>query len=186
MIERIPAAGRIGFGALLVLAPGSLLRPLLGGAPSAGERAVARLLGARNLVEGAAVLRSPTRGWLAAAAAVDAAHAATMLLLAARSRRYRRAALASAAVASTAALTGAAGVRFGARLQCGHTEASQAAGGFADRGHGGPDPPPRTPSRSRIANLRPRLRGGPSAVAGSGPGPKADPRRGDGTFQGVR
>ena len=91
------AAVRTRWGALLTAAPGRVLAGLPGVRPTPGTVAIARLLGARHLTQGAAALAGSqlARGaWW-----VDAAHAASMLVLAAASPAHRRVAGADAMVA---------------------------------------------------------------------------------------
>ncbi len=89
---------RAVYGALLLLAPRRALRPVAvagSGTPAAG---VVRVLGARHLLQAAAV-RPSHRTAVVAGITVDVLHAASMLLLAAAGHE-RRAALASAAIAA--------------------------------------------------------------------------------------
>ncbi|WBB71365.1 hypothetical protein O7602_16515 [Micromonospora sp. WMMD1128] len=101
--------GRFAWGALLLLAPGTLLRPV--GPATTAATTTLRVLGARHLAQTAVVLRWPAPGVLAAGAAVDGVHALTALALAAVDRRQRHAALADAAVAAAWAALGATVVR---------------------------------------------------------------------------
>jgi hypothetical protein len=77
LIARLVAAGRIGFGVGLVLAPGRLTAPWLGDdAGRLGTQVVTRGLGARDLALGAGALAVPEselRPWVAAAIVADAA-----------------------------------------------------------------------------------------------------------------
>ncbi|MFC4149960.1 hypothetical protein ACFO0M_27220 [Micromonospora mangrovi] len=101
--------GRLSWGALLLLAPGRLLRPL---GPVGGEAIVTlRVLGTRHLAQAALTSAWPTSRGFAAGATVDAVHALAALTLAAVDRRQRRAALANAAVATGWALLGATAAR---------------------------------------------------------------------------
>src|SRR5450755_502709 len=90
-------AGRAGYGAVLALAPASVLSSLAGQPCDRPTLIVARVLGWRELAQ-AAVLRShPGREWQLAGAGVDALHGASMLALAAvGDRRHRPLALANA------------------------------------------------------------------------------------------
>jgi hypothetical protein len=103
---RILVYGRIAFGALLLFEPDDVLRPVARRRIAAPERRVARVLGVRNLAEGAILARHPGRGWLLAGAAVDATHSLSMTALAIASRKQRRLALASALTAATTATMG--------------------------------------------------------------------------------
>jgi hypothetical protein len=92
------------WGAVLLLRPGAVLG--LVGRPPRGVVRVARLLGARHLIE--ALILSRLRGrtpprW---PMLVDVAHGTSMAVTAAYSRRFRRDALASAAVAGLLASWG--------------------------------------------------------------------------------
>lgn len=88
------------WGTILVLWPATII----GASPDRGHRSVAfgaRALGARHLIQAAALARhagEPTPGW---SMWVDATHGASMLALALTSSGLRPAALRSAAVAST-------------------------------------------------------------------------------------
>ena len=66
-----------------------------------------RLLGGRQLLQGAAVLIRPAPALVIGAVAVDVLHAASMVAAAVIWPGYRRAALTSAAVAGTSAVAGA-------------------------------------------------------------------------------
>ena len=92
---------RAAHGAALVLAPGPAIRLTTRRLPSRRMCRVARVLGARHLIQAALTGAAPEPRVLAAGGQVDAVHTASMLLLAAVSRAGRRAAL-------TDALTGAA------------------------------------------------------------------------------
>ncbi len=92
------AAVRGGWGVLLVAAPGGVLTSLPGVQPTSSTRAVARVLGARQLAQGAAALAGSQiarRAWW-----VDALHAASMLVLAATAPAHRRLAATDAVVAA--------------------------------------------------------------------------------------
>jgi hypothetical protein len=65
---------------------------------------VARVLGARVLVQTVVMVARPDRRVFAASAVVDGMHAASMVALAAEADRYRRVALVSAAAATLSAL----------------------------------------------------------------------------------
>ena len=70
-----------------------------------------RLLGGRQLVQGAAVLIRPTLLLVIGGVAVDALHATSMVAAAVVWPRYRRAALTSAAAAGSSAIAGALIIR---------------------------------------------------------------------------
>jgi hypothetical protein len=77
LTARLVAAGRIGFGVALILAPERLTAPWLGkDAGRVGTRVVSRGLGARDLALGAgalAVSDAQLRPWVAAGIVADAA-----------------------------------------------------------------------------------------------------------------
>ncbi len=77
LTARLVAAGRLGFGAALILAPGRVTAPWLGrDAHRAGTQVISRGLGARDLVLGAGGLAVPEaelRPWVAAALVADTA-----------------------------------------------------------------------------------------------------------------
>ena len=98
--------GRIAFGTLLLIEPDGALRPLAGRRITRRERAVARVLGVRNLAEGAVLARRAGRRWVLAGAAVDATHCLSMTALATTSPKRRRLALVSALIAATTATIG--------------------------------------------------------------------------------
>lgn len=69
---------------------------------------IVRVLGARQCVQGAALVRWPDRGLRLVGTGVDVVHLLSMLGLAAADTRHRRAALSSAAVAGAFAALAAA------------------------------------------------------------------------------
>lgn len=87
---------RAGYGTALIVAPGPVICLATGRSASRGECRVARLLGARHLVQAAVTALAPLPGVFATGAAVDAVHAASMLLFATASRASRRACLTDA------------------------------------------------------------------------------------------
>lgn len=98
---------RVGYGALMVAAPGPLVRHLAGAEPDHRARVVARVLGARHVVQGVLTVGRPGPAVLALGAEADLAHAATALGLAGLDRARRRGALIDAAVAGAYAAAGA-------------------------------------------------------------------------------
>jgi hypothetical protein len=109
---------RACYGVVLLSVPGPLITGVIGGPVSARIRAVARVLGARQLAQGTISCLAPTSGLIRAGAAADGIHAASMLALAGTEPGLRRALLAETAIAAafgsaaTAALcriTGATG-----------------------------------------------------------------------------
>ncbi|MGI8680874.1 MAG: hypothetical protein ACR2JO_01810 [Mycobacteriales bacterium] len=85
-------------GAFLGMRPHRVSREVSGGS-SVGANWL-RLLGARHLGQGIALLGRPTSRVLSGSAAVDGLHAASMVMLALASPAYRRPAALSAAVAT--------------------------------------------------------------------------------------
>jgi hypothetical protein len=67
---------------------------------------VARILGGRQLAQGAVTTAFPDPTVLAAGAAIDALHSATAVALAVAARRWRNAAITDAVIAATLAGTG--------------------------------------------------------------------------------
>jgi hypothetical protein len=104
------SVARAGYGATLLCVPGPMITALTGMPVSGRERAVARLLGARQLTQAAVCGLMPTRGLIQAGAAVDGLHAASMMALAGAKPGLRRALLAETAIAGALALTAVAGV----------------------------------------------------------------------------
>jgi hypothetical protein len=107
-----PAAGvlqavRAGYGAALLLLPGPVIR--LGTGRPAGHRTrnVARLLGARHLVQAALTAGTgPSAESLGIGAAIDITHAASMAGLAMADRRVRRVTLTDALIETAFAAAG--------------------------------------------------------------------------------
>jgi hypothetical protein len=97
---------RVAYGAALVLAPGPAIRLANGRLASRRVRRVARVLGARHLIQATLTALAPGPGVLAAGGQVDAVHTASMLLLAAASPAGRRAALADALAEAAFAAAG--------------------------------------------------------------------------------
>ena len=96
----------------MVARPQAVAR-LVSGTGSTPDAAVVRILGGRQLLQGAVVVIRPSPLLVIGSVAVDALHAASMVAAAAIWPGYRRAALTSAAVAGTSALTGALILRSG-------------------------------------------------------------------------
>ena len=109
-MARALAAGRIGFGVALLLAPGPVARSWIGDAGRlAPVQALARGFGARDVALGVGVLRAleagdPVRPWLRASAASDAADA--VATVAAFRRLPKASRFLALAVAAGAAVTG--------------------------------------------------------------------------------
>jgi hypothetical protein len=108
------------WGAALLFGASPLLRLLAGTSVHARVVTIARVLGARQLLQALITVWRPTRQNLERGAAVDAVHAATMFAAAAANIAPRRLTIASATTASTFAAVGLAqsrllGARSGAR-----------------------------------------------------------------------
>jgi hypothetical protein len=103
VLLRALAATGVAWGGLLLARP-RLAAKLLAPEFPADRDWVARVLGARLVVQDTALLLAPTRGAATASAAVDALHAVSMLPWLG-SARYRRAAAISGAVAAVGAAT---------------------------------------------------------------------------------
>ncbi len=103
---RSAAVARAGWGAALLLTPELLLR--IGGRPPAPAAAiaVARVLGARQLLQAVVTTAAPTARVARLSAATDTLHAGTDAWLAAVSRRWRRIALIDTAIAGGLAAAG--------------------------------------------------------------------------------
>jgi hypothetical protein len=104
-------AARAGYGVALIGVPG-LLIGLTGQKPEPRACVVARVLGARHLIQAGvtALSQSTDPGSsmvLGGGVAVDLLHASSMLALGAVDRHVRRAALSDAAVETTLAMAGA-------------------------------------------------------------------------------
>jgi hypothetical protein len=100
---------RMVYGASLLLAPSPALQRV---APAPVDRtalAVARVLGARHLIQAAALGRHPARARLLAGTGIDVSHAASMAVVARCSRRpaHRRLAAGNARTAALFAAGGA-------------------------------------------------------------------------------
>jgi hypothetical protein len=99
-------AARAVYGAGLLLAPSSVLDALARSPLDRPAVRVARVLGARHLLQAAVLATHPGPRWRLAGAAVDGAHAASMLALARCSRRagHRRLAARNARTAGLLAV----------------------------------------------------------------------------------
>jgi hypothetical protein len=113
---QVTAICRGAYGLALLAAPHALVSRTGAGA-SPGQCRVARVLGARQLVQ-AAMTWSGRPDALAIGAMTDAVHGTSMVVLAAASPRLRRAALTEVA---TAAVFGAAGMSSAAPLPPGRS-----------------------------------------------------------------
>ncbi len=106
MTPRLVALLRTAWGITLLGAPRSLLRAA--GGPDQGPVPVlvARVLGVRQVGQGAATFLAPRRWMLRAGAGADALHAATGVALALSDRRWRRVGFCDAVLATTFMATG--------------------------------------------------------------------------------
>ncbi len=100
------AGVRLIYGSALLLAPDAVLAERTNGPIDRRAVLVARVLGARQIVQAVVVRRKRSRGWILGGVAIDATHAATMLLLALNDRRRRTLATANALGATAFALVG--------------------------------------------------------------------------------
>ena len=91
---------RIVYGMVQLVAPARVAR-VVGGRLDHRARVVARVLGARHVVQGCVSAAAPDAVVLALGAEVDLLHAASMVALAVVDRRRRRIALADACVAAS-------------------------------------------------------------------------------------
>ncbi len=106
---------RAGYGAGLLLLPGPVIRLSTGRPAGHRTRNVARLLGARHLVQAALTAGSgPSAESLGIGAAIDITHAASMAGLAMADRRVRRVTLTDALIETAFAAAGAAVTFLGA------------------------------------------------------------------------
>ena len=88
------------YGAALLAAPVPVASVVAGGPLDRRARAVARVLGARELIQAELACRHPGRVPVLIGAWVDTAHAISMLALAVADRRRRRLAVAQAGTAA--------------------------------------------------------------------------------------
>ncbi len=90
---------RVAYGALLVAAPGALLRATGGKTEDRLARTVVRTLGVRHIVQGVLSARMPSVTTRRVGAGVDALHALTDVAYAAVNARQRRPAVLDACIA---------------------------------------------------------------------------------------
>ena len=102
---RTVSAVRCGWGVLCLAAPRAVTAAV-GGSQDRATHVFVRVLGGRELAQGAVALAAPTRPVLLTGAVVDAIHVTTMLALAAVDPKRRGPALANAVTASGWALSG--------------------------------------------------------------------------------
>jgi hypothetical protein len=101
---------------VLVLAPGPAIRLVTGRFPGQRTCRVARVLGARHLVQAALTAVAPRPATFAVGGQVDAVHAASMLLAAIRPAQRRAALIDALAEAALAAAGVSASIRARSRL----------------------------------------------------------------------
>jgi hypothetical protein len=105
---------RAGYGGVLLIVPGPVIRLATGRPAGARARAVARVLGARHLLQAALTTAAAcSAGSLGLGAVVDLAHAASMATLGLADRQVRRLTLSDALVESTFAAASASAARAG-------------------------------------------------------------------------
>ncbi len=107
---RMLAAATAAAGAAALLRPGDVAE-LVSGTGAVPDTAVVRILGARQLLQGSAILIRPTPLLLVGGLIIDVLHATSMVAAAVIWPGYRRSAVASAAVAGTSGAAGAAILR---------------------------------------------------------------------------
>jgi len=103
---RLVELARAGWGAGLLIAPDRVSALVRGVTPDGRARAVIRVLGARQLLQGVLSAVSPTPSVLAVGVWVDGLHALTGLLFAAVDRRRARPVLLDASLAAALAAVG--------------------------------------------------------------------------------
>jgi hypothetical protein len=99
----VPLA-RAGYGAALLCAPGPLIGLCTGRPPGPRARRVARVLGARHVVQAAITAANPGPTVITLGALTDLLHAASMFALAAVDQTPRRAEFADALAATALAV----------------------------------------------------------------------------------
>jgi hypothetical protein len=101
-------AVRAGWGTALILYPDVLVKVASGRTPTNTSRVVARVLGARQILQAAVTLRWPSRTVRDLGVVTDALHAASGLAFAVPRTPWRRLAFLDSTVAATFATVGAA------------------------------------------------------------------------------
>jgi hypothetical protein len=105
---------RAGYGGALLIVPGPVIRLATGRPAGPRARAVARVLGARHLLQAAlTVSAGPGSASLLVGAAVDLLHAASMAGLSLADRQARRLTLPDALIETTFAAAGVSAARAG-------------------------------------------------------------------------
>jgi hypothetical protein len=108
-VNRLTAV-RLAYGAVLLAVPGLVVRAY-GGCPAGPDRAVARVLGWRQVMQAAACAGSPGTCVLLLGAEADAVHALSAVALAAADAPRRRAGLTEALLACAFGAAGVAAAR---------------------------------------------------------------------------
>ena len=106
-LRRLALVGRAGYGAVLLLAPRGVLSQFSGEPCDESTVRVARLLGARQVLQAAVLYARSAPAWQLGGAGVDLLHGLSMLGVAAVSPKYRKVALISARDAGVLALAAA-------------------------------------------------------------------------------
>jgi len=105
---------RAGYGGALLIVPGPVIRLATGRPAGRRARAVARVLGARHLLQaGLTAVTGPGGTSLGVGAAVDLVHAASMAALGLADRQVRRLTLPDALIETTFAAAGVSAARAG-------------------------------------------------------------------------
>jgi hypothetical protein len=99
---------RAGYAVVLLCVPSALIGVCTGQPASKADRRVARVLGARHLVQAVLTARSPSPAVLGLGALVDVLHSASMLALGAANRPMRNAEFADGLIAASFAVAGTA------------------------------------------------------------------------------
>ncbi len=106
--RRVLSAAQLGLGLATLIRPRQVVAALTPDGSAMPDRRIVRVLGLRQVVQGAVGLATPTTTVTSWGAAVDASHAASLIPIVLFSSRYRAAASASAGLATVAAVIGAA------------------------------------------------------------------------------
>jgi hypothetical protein len=111
--SRWASLARAAYGAVLIIVPGRLISARTGRAASRRACLVARVLGARHLIQALVCGTMPTRWLIRAGTAADLLHAGSMVALAAEDSGLRPALLTDAGIAAGFAVAGGAYSRAG-------------------------------------------------------------------------
>jgi hypothetical protein len=109
--QALLAAIRASYGVTLLIAPDAVIYLGTGRCPSRRARRVARVLGARHLVQAGVSAFVPLPRVLVAGAGIDGLHAASMVMLATLGRAMRRAELTDALAEALFAAAGVSAAR---------------------------------------------------------------------------